>query len=136
MEKRDTYTIGQLARVAEVNTQTLRFYERKGLLKPTKRLDSKYRIYDTDSLKQIRFIRAAKSMGFSLKEIHELLRLRASTPGRCEGVQTKAANKLKEVRERMASLKKLESTLLELISDCKKRVVNEGCPIIEKMEGL
>lgn len=136
MSKKDEYTIGQLAKSVDVNVQTLRFYERKGLLKPARRLESKYRIYDSDGLKRIQFIRKAKSMGFSLNEIQELLKLRVNTRERCENVRAKAANKLKEVRERIASLQKLESTLLELIADCKKRVVNNSCPIIEKMEGL
>lgn len=136
MSKKDEYTIGQLAKSVDVNVQTLRFYERKGLLKPARRLESTYRIYDSDGLKRIQFIRKAKSMGFSLSEIQELLKLRVNTRERCENVRAKAANKLKEVRERITSLQKLESTLLELIADCKKRVVNNSCPIIEKMEGL
>ncbi len=136
MSKTKVFTIGQLAKSADVNIQTLRFYERKGLLKPARRLGSKYRIYDSDSLKLMLFIKKAKSMGFSLKEIQELLKLRVNSSERCEDVRAKAADKLKEVRDRINQLQKLESTLLELITDCKKQIVNNGCPIIEKMEEL
>lgn len=128
------FTIGQLAKAAQVNPQTLRFYERKGILKPTSRLESKYRIYDHESLKRIRFIKQAQGMGFSLDEIQDLLNLRVRSVHRCDQVRVKAEVKLKNVRAKIVQLKKLERTLAVLISDCKNRVVSECCPILEKME--
>lgn len=129
-----TYTIGQLAKVARVNTQTLRFYERKGILKPSSRLESKYRIYDEDCLKRLHFIRQAKDMGFSLDEIQSLLNLRIRSVERCNQVRSKAEQKLKDVRQRISQLKKLEKMLASLVVDCENRVVSDCCPIIEKME--
>jgi Hg(II)-responsive transcriptional regulator len=133
-ETAKTYTIGQLAKAAHVNPQTLRFYERKGILKPASRLESKYRIYDDESLKRLQFIKQAKSMGFSLEEIQGLLNLRVRSVQRCDQVRAKAESKLNDVRERIAQLRKLESTLMGLITDCEKRVMRDCCPIIEKME--
>ena len=133
-EPSKTYTIGQLAKAAQVNPQTLRFYERKGILKPSSRLDSKYRIYDQDCLKRLQFIRQAKEMGFSLEEIQSLLNLRVRSVDRCNQVRAKAEQKLKDVRQRIAQLKKLERTLATLVSDCENRVVSDCCPIIERME--
>lgn len=129
-----SYTIGQLAKAAQVNPQTLRFYERKGILKPTNRLVSKYRIYDNESLKRLRFIKQAQRMGFSLDEVQSLLGLRVRSVQRCDQVRTKAEVKLKDVRSKIAQLRKLERTLAKLISDCKNRVVSDCCPILEKME--
>lgn len=129
-----TYTIGQLAKAAEVNIQTVRFYERKGILKPARRLESKYRLYDSDSLKRLQFIKQAKAIGFSLHEIQSLLDLRVRSIDRCNQVRTKAERKIEDVRQRIFHLKKLERTLKGLISDCNNRVVSDCCPIIERME--
>jgi DNA-binding transcriptional MerR regulator len=129
-----TFTIGQLAKAAQVNPQTLRFYERKGILKPTSRLESRYRVYDLASLKRLQFIKQAKSMGFSLDEIQSLLNLRIRSTERCNQVRAKAERKLTDVRDRISQLRKLERTLVELVSDCENRVVSDCCPILEKME--
>jgi len=127
-------TIGQLAKAAQVNIQTIRFYEREGILKPSNRLDSGYRVYNDESLKRLHFIRHAKDLGFSLDEIQDLLALRVRSVGRCNQVRTKAEAKLKDVQSKVAHLKKLERTLKKLISDCENRVVSECCPILDKME--
>ena len=129
-----TLTIGQLAKAAKVNIQTIRYYERQGILKPSTRLDSGYRVYNEESLKRLHFIRHAKDLGFSLDEIQSLLNLRVRSVGRCDQVRSKAEAKLKDVQEKITHLKKLERTLKTLIADCKNRVVSECCPILEKME--
>ena len=129
-----TLTIGQLAKAAGVNVQTVRFYEREGILKPQTRLDSGYRVYNEDSLKRLHFIRQAKDLGFSLDEIQGLLNLRVRSVDRCNQVRSKAEQKLKDVQQKITHLKKLERTLKSLVSDCENRVVSDCCPIIEKME--
>ncbi|MGE3680197.1 MAG: heavy metal-responsive transcriptional regulator [Bdellovibrionales bacterium] len=129
-----TLTIGQLAKAAGVNVQTVRFYEREGILKPQTRLDSGYRVYNEDSLKRLHFIRQAKDLGFSLGEIQGLLSLRVRSVDRCNQVRSKAEQKLKDVQQKITHLKKLERTLKNLVSDCENRVVSDCCPIIEKME--
>ena len=134
MEHQKIFTIGQLAKAARVNPQTLRFYERKGILKPANRLQSRYRIYNRESLKRLRFIKQAQGMGFTLDEIQSLLNLRVRSVQRCDQVRTKAEMKLRDVRSRIAQLKRLEQTLAKLVSDCESRVVSDCCPIIDKME--
>ncbi len=129
-----SYTIGQLAKVAKVNSQTIRFYEREGILKPASRLESGYRVYNEESLKRLHFIRQAKDLGFQLEEIQSLLNLRVRSVDRCNQVRTKAEQKLKDVQQKIGHLKKLAQTLKALISDCNQRVVSDCCPILEKME--
>jgi len=134
MERSESaYTIGKLAKMAGVNIQTIRFYERQGILKPVNRLDSGYRLYTKDSLKTLNFIRQAKQLGFSLHEIKELLGLRIKSSGSRENVRTKANTKLQEDREKIKSLKTLERTLKSLIGDCEGKV-SQCCPIIDRME--
>jgi len=133
-DKTSTFTIGELAKKAAVNIQTIRFYERQGILKPVERLDSGYRKYDGDSLKRLHFILQAKELGFSLKEIQDLLGLRIRSVQACERVRAKATQKLDEVKRKIIHLRKLEKTLKNLISDCEQRQVSDCCPILEKME--
>lgn len=127
-------TIGQLARHAAVPVQTIRFYERRGLLPPAGRRLSGYRVYDSESLKRLRFVRRAQRLGFTLKEIQELLDLRIRSAEGCNRVRAKAARKLVDIQARIAQLRKLERILRALIADCDHRVVSERCPIIERME--
>ena len=125
------YTIGRLAKAAGVNLQTVRFYERKGLLKPDSRSEAGYRYYTEDSLTRLRFMREAKGLGFTLKEIRELLSLNPrSIPG-CDRIRPKAEVKLVEIRERIRSLQKLESKLDGLMKDCSDRVIREGCTVLD-----
>ena len=134
MAVQKTLTIGELAKKAGVNIQTVRFYERQGVLQPVSRKESGYRLYNEDSLKRLTFIRHAKELGFSLKEINSLLSLRIRSVQSCDRVRSKAQGKLKEIQKKVVHLKQLEKTLLVLISDCEKRVVSDCCPILEKME--
>jgi len=129
-----TFTIGELAKRAHVNIQTVRFYEREGFLEPVSRKESGYGIYNEESVKRLTFIRNAKELGFSLKEINELLKLKIRSTAGCARVRAKAADKLGEIQNKIAHLKKLEKTLLSLISDCENRVMSDCCPILDKME--
>lgn len=132
--KNGSFTIGELAKKASVNIQTIRFYERQGILKPVERLDSGYRKYDSESLKRLHFILQAKELGFSLREIQDLLGLRVKSVQACDRVRAKADQKLAEVRRKIVQLKNLEKTLKGLISDCELRQVSDCCPILERME--
>jgi DNA-binding transcriptional MerR regulator len=80
-EKEDALTIGQVSRLAGVNRETLRYYGREGIIDPPARRDSGYRIYPSDTVKRIRFIKRAQTLGFSLKEIMEMLALRKDAQG-------------------------------------------------------
>lgn len=128
-------TIGALAKAAGVNVQTIRFYERKGLLKPSARLSSGYRLYNAECLKRLNFIIQAKGLGFSLAEAKRLLGLRVRSAGNPDIVRAKVEKKLEEVRQKIARLRQLERTLKRLADDCRNRRVTDHCPIIERMEG-
>lgn len=128
------YTIGRLAKKAQVNVQTIRFYERRGILKPIHREESGYRKYDSNSLKRLHFIRQAKDLGFSLKEIQNLLGMHIRSVEACKQMKNKALEKLGEIQKKISQLKGLEKTMKQLISDCENRQVSDRCPILEKME--
>lgn len=139
-----TFTIGTLARRAGVEVQTVRYYERRGLLPPVARKRSGYRLYDEGSLKRLQFIRRAKELGFTLKECGELLALRVAglkvdglrVDGRadCEKVRGRAEAKLRDVEGRIKSLKSVRGVLEELVVACKKRRPSEECPILRCIE--
>lgn len=134
MDMDKPFTIGKLAKEAGVNLQTIRYYERQKLLLPVGRKESGYRVYDTAALKRLKFIRHAKQMGFTLKEIHELLGLRVDPLTDCEKALRRAEAKLKAVEGKIDSLESVRKVLKELIGACKRRRRTERCPILRTME--
>lgn len=132
--EQSTFTIGELAKQANINAQTIRYYERRKLVWPNRRSTAGYRFYTSAELKRVLFIKNAQDLGFTLQEIQDLLSLRNKAPQSCANVQKKAEKKLEGIREKMRSLKKMERVLVELVSDCKNRSLNSQCPILEKME--
>jgi MerR family copper efflux transcriptional regulator len=126
---------GDLAKQAGVNVETLRFYERKGLLpKPPRRL-SGYREYPVESVRRIRFIKRAQELGFSLKEIQELLTLKVRSGVTCAEVREKAEQKVADVRQKIADLKAIEKALHKLTATCSGRGPATDCPILDHLEG-
>jgi len=132
--KKEQWTAGELAKVAQVNIQTIRFYDKEGVLKPVSRTEARYRIYDEESLRRLQFIFQAKELGFSLKEIKGLLNLRVSSDQSCDCVRSKAEDKLTEIKRKISRLKKMEAVLKALVSDCENRVLSDKCPILTQME--
>lgn len=131
---KDTYTIGKLASSAGVNVQTVRYYERSGLIKPSSKSRSGYRIYGKNELNRLRFILHAKRLGFTLREIKELLDLRVDVPSACDNVREKAEEKLKVIKERIASLEDIKDIIEKLVASCRARRPTDGCPILESIE--
>lgn len=129
------YTVGRLAREGGVNLQTVRFYERKGLLAPDRRTASGYRRYGKEALRCLRFIKRAQRLGFTLREVSELLSLKLDSPRACGEVLKRTERKLAEVRGKIGDLERLEETLEALVENCRKRRRTEGCPILECVEG-
>lgn len=129
-------TIGKVARLTEVGVETIRFYEREGLIDPPPRRPSGYREYPEDAIRRIRFIRRAKELGFTLKEIKELLNLRVDpgSPATCDAVRALAEEKLADVRARIQALTRLEAILSQLVQDCCNRSVASNCPILSAMD--
>jgi len=123
-------TIGFLARAAEVNIETVRYYQRFGIIdEPVKPFDG-YRIYPEETVDRLRFIKRAKQLGFSLKEIAELLEL---GNGHCEDIRLRAEEKRTQVEEQINDLKKLKTTLDTLINSCQSGNDTAHCPIVETL---
>lgn len=123
-----SYSIGQLARTAETGVETIRFYERRGLMPEPPRTSSGYRRYPLDAAERLRFIQRAKRLGFTLDEIGSLLRLEAG--GDRAEVKKIALAKLGEIETRIADLERMRATLCELTQRCSGHGPVAGCPII------
>lgn len=127
-------TIGQVAKQADVNVQTIRYYERRGYVKPDGYRDSGYRLYSEDAVRRILFIKNAQELGFTLKEISQLLRLRVSRTAHCGSVRERAQIHLADVRAKIQRLKSIERVLGELVRICNKRAKTDRCPILRSIE--
>jgi MerR family mercuric resistance operon transcriptional regulator len=127
-------TIGQVAAAAEVNVQTIRYYERRGLFGAPRRTASGYRQYATEAVSRLRFIKHAQELGFSLKEIGELLSLRVRHRAACDAVARKTRQKIELVEQRIADLQRMKRTLERLATACAARRPTDDCPILEALE--
>ncbi|HSE01026.1 MAG TPA: heavy metal-responsive transcriptional regulator [Burkholderiales bacterium] len=127
-------TIGRVARSAGLAIDTVRYYEREGLLEKPARTASGYRHYTTDAVARLSFIRQAKELGFSLSEIKELLALRV-TPGKsCVDVRARAEAKIADVDQRISQLNRMKRALVELAAACSGRGPTSECPILDALE--
>jgi len=111
-------TIGRLARESGMNLETVRYYERRGLLPKPPRSASGYRLFPIEAAQRLRFIQWAKELDFSLKEIGELLSLRVSPTTTSAGIQAKAKSKIADIRSKIRSLESMERTLQKLTKSC------------------
>ncbi|NOZ00558.1 MAG: MerR family DNA-binding protein [Deltaproteobacteria bacterium] len=126
-------TIGQVARQSGVGVETLRFYERTGLIEEPPRRDSGYRQYPVDTVRRVRFIRRAKALGFTLKEISDLLSLRVDTDSTCADVRDRARSKILDIEERIRRLEGMRDALKQLAATCAKEGRTSECPILEAL---
>ncbi len=126
-------TIGQLAHRAGVNIETIRYYQRLGIISEPYKPEQGYRIYPAESVERILFIRRAKQLGFSLKEIAELLEL---GDGHCDDVRLRAEDKQVQIARQIQDLQNLYQTLDKLIKTCQQKESNTACPIVESLNGL
>ncbi len=127
--------IGQLARLAKVSVQTLRFYERKGLLPPPPRRPSGYREYPLETVETVRFIHRAQELGFTLREIKELLDLQKVPRSTCGDVVAVAQRKIQEIKEKISDLRAMQTALSKLLTQCKGDAPILQCPIIAALAG-
>ncbi len=127
-------TIGQLARSAGVGVETIRFYERKGLVEEPPRRASGYRQYDLEAVRRIRFIRHAKELGFTLREIKELLDLRVGPDCRCGEVLKLAQVRMADIEQRISDLRKMSRALSALTRDCQQGRPSAACPILDALD--
>jgi len=129
-----TLKTGELARAAGVHVETIRFYERKGLLPEPPRRSSGYREYPPEAVRRIRFIQRAKELGFTLREIKGLLELRVDPETTCAAVQARAAEKIADVRHKIADLRTIEKALRKLTASCSGNGPKDDCPILNHLE--
>jgi Hg(II)-responsive transcriptional regulator len=127
--------VGQLAGEAGINVETIRYYEKLKLLPKPKRKESRYRIYDETDLKRLLFIKRAKELGFTLKEIKELMELKIDSEAKCGDVKHLTEHKLNDVNNRIRDLKTIKSVLVKLINQCvNEEVSSDECPILESIK--
>ena len=124
-------TIGKVAAAAEVNVETIRFYQRRGILaEPPKKLGG-LRYYDEAAIERVRFIKRAQTLGFSLEEVIALLALQKSNA--CAKTHAAAQKKLKMVEDRIRDLERIRTTLKKLIGRCGESTTDVSCPIIDSL---
>lgn len=125
--------IGQVAKSASVNIETIRYYERLKLIPKPERTESGYRVFAPDVVQRIRFIKRSQDLGFTLAEIQELLALTESGERTCKQVREFATQKLKEIELKIQDLQNIQSALQDLLSKCAEGE-NSVCPIIERLQ--
>jgi Hg(II)-responsive transcriptional regulator len=130
----DGLTIGQLARRAGVNVETLRYYERRALLPSPPRTPSGYRQYAPDAVRRIGFIKRAQQLGFTLHEIGELLALRIDPDANCDAVERQAEHAITRIDDKIAELQRMRSALGSLVTACHTRRPTDDCPILDALE--
>jgi MerR family mercuric resistance operon transcriptional regulator len=128
-----TLTIGRLAKKAQVNIETVRYYERRGLLPEPPRRQSGYRQYSENDVSRLLFIKRAQTLGFTLKEILELLNLRVDPDTTCGDVKRRAEAKIGDIEEKIRALRKMKKALTKLATTCRGRGPTSECPILEML---
>jgi MerR family mercuric resistance operon transcriptional regulator len=128
-----TYNIGQLAKDIELSIDTLRYYEDLGLVEKPLRLPNGYRNYTLEIKNRFLFIKWAKTIGFTLKEIKEMLDIKHASSDTCEAIKIQAVGKIELIDKKILELKKLRKSLKEIVLVCEK-TPGEDCPILEDFE--
>jgi MerR family copper efflux transcriptional regulator len=128
------FTIGSVARRAGVGVETVRFYERQGLITQPARGASGYRQYPEETVVRLRFIQRAKALGFSLREIRELLSLRIDPTGHSGAVKARAQAKIADIEEKIRTLRRMKETLARLSAACDGCAPVRACPILDALE--
>jgi MerR family mercuric resistance operon transcriptional regulator len=128
-------TIGQVAKRTGVGVETVRFYEREGLLEAPDRTPAGYRRFDETIVARLRFIRRAKELGFTLHEIRELLSLKLDPSTTCADLKRRAEEKIADIETRIDSLRRMKQALVKLAGACSGRGKASHCPILEALDG-
>jgi DNA-binding transcriptional MerR regulator len=129
-------TIGQVAKLAGVGVETIRFYEREGLLNKPKRRQSGYRVFSAEVVGRIRFIKQAKQLGFSLREIRDLLFLRVDGRATAADLKVRVDAKISQIDSRLRDLKRMRGALVRLSKTCTGRGPIGECPLLDALESV
>ncbi len=132
--EREMMKIGAVATRADVNIQTVRYYERRGLLAKPPRTESNYRLYSEDSVRRVRFVKRAQQLGFTLKEIKDLLALRLKPTSRSSAGKERATAKIADIEEKVRTLQRMKRALTKLTAACDGCGSTSECPILEALE--
>jgi Hg(II)-responsive transcriptional regulator len=132
--RRDRLRIGEVASRAGVNIQTLRYYERRGLLEAPERTPSGYREYPSEAVRLIHFIKRAQDLGFTLKQTQELVALRDARGRKRSEVRALAEAKIRDIDRKVAQLQAMRSALSTLVESCACRDTRPRCPILEALD--
>ena len=130
----DELTIGEVAEQAKVHIETLRYYERRGLVATPLRSRANYRLYPEETVRRIRFIKRAQALGFSLTDIKELLSLRAAPEVGCADVRVQAEAKIQDIDDKIVSLSAMKVALSTLVAQCSGEGPLTDCPILASLE--
>ena len=131
----ETLTIGKVANRAGLGIETVRFYEREGLIaEPPRGESSGYRHYPEGTVARLRFIKKAKDLGFSLKEIRELLSLKAKPSGSCADVRARATDKIENINQKISVLQAMRVALTGLVEECSGTGPRTDCPILNALD--
>lgn len=126
-------TIGQVAKQCGVGVETIRFYEREGLIAQPRRPESGFRTYTPDAVRWVHFIQRSKALGFSLREIKELLSLRVDSKSTCDEVKGRAEAKIADIEQKIGHLQEMKRALVKLTMACQARRPTSECPILEAL---
>lgn len=135
MRTRGDLSIGRLAALTGVNLETVRYYERIGLMPEPDRTDGGHRAYAEPHRQRLAFIRRGRELGFSIEDIRALLTIAEPGNRSCPEVQAIAAAHLDDVRTKIADLAKLEAILAKTVSSCSRSAAAPSCPVLEMLEG-
>lgn len=127
-------TIGKLADSAGVGVETIRFYERERLIEDPPRSAAGYRHYPAETVERVLFIRRAKDLGFTLKEIKELLCLRLDPGKDCRSIKLRAQVKIANIEEKIAELERMKEALMTLTATCREDLAMSECPVLDFLE--
>ena len=132
--KQKSLTIGLLASQAKVNVETIRYYQRIGLIEEPTKPEQGFRTYPQKTLQRVKFIKRAQQLGFSLQEIEELLELgNGSGANTCSDVRLRAEDKVEQISQQIQDLEGLRTALNQLIRSCKQEDGHASCPIVENL---
>lgn len=127
------YTISQLAKAADVPSTTVRYYERVGLIEPEDRSAGNYRLYGEESLRKLKFIRAAQAIGFALDDVKALLAVPDSGAASCRVVQPLIEERLAEVAQRLKDLRHVQQVLTEALRRCRESERTGCCHVLASL---
>lgn len=125
--------MGKLARLAGVNRETVRYYESRGLLPRARRTVSGYRVFSEEALRRLRFVRRAKALGFTLREISDLLELRVGSARLRTQVRARTQARIDDIDGRIEELSRMREVLVQLLSACTAQKTSKSCPILDSL---